>query len=223
MRVGTGGVWLGLSRQIILIVELSAQRRKQYELDAHEEIFNAAVCNVKDAIVETVATATSVLGMLSYELQPAVGAGMRSAKTDTRFHARSVMVLAAATNFVSALFMGPLYGVLAMQKTVTCLANDVVLIATNIGDPDAEPSFVLGSHAQSAATDKTVGMCLSLQMGEAMREISTRSDDLGYEVGLIISYVPPTPPSPGAPRLRAREGEYETLTLYVYVGKLTTL
>lgn len=203
MRVGTGGVWLGISRTIILIVELSAQRRKVYELDAHEEVFNAAVCNVKDAVVETVATVTSVLGMLSYELQPAIGTGTRSAKTDPRFHARSVMVLAAATNFVSSLFMAPLYSVLAMQKTVTCIANDVVLIVSNIADPDSEPGFVLGSHAQSAATDKTVGMCLSLQMGEALREVSTSGGGLGEEVGLIISYVPP--PSPGAPRLGARE------------------
>ena len=214
VRVGTGGVWLGLSRQIILIVELSAQRRKQYELDAHEEIFNAAVCNVKDAVVETVATVTSVFGMLSYELQPATGAGARSAKTDPRFHARAVMVLAAGTNFVSGLLMGPLYAVLAMQKTVTCLANDVVLIVSNMADPDSEPGFVLGSRAQSAATDKTVGMCLSLQMAETLREINTRSGDLGDEVGLIIAYVPgvrsatPDASGPSADRAcRARERE----------------
>ena len=187
MRVGTGGVWLGLTRQVILIVELSAQRRKQYELDAHEEIFNAAVCNVKDALVESVATVTSVLGMLSYELQPATGVGARSAKTDPRFHARAVLVLAAATNFVSSLLMGPLYGVLALQKTVTCLANDVVLIVSNMADPDSEPTFVLGSNAQRVATDKTVGMCLSLHMAETLRDVSTNGGDLSDETGLVIS------------------------------------
>jgi len=84
---------------------------------------------------------------------------------------------------------------LAMQKTVSCITNDIVLIASNIGDPDSEPGFVIGSHAQSAATDKTVGMCLSLQMAETMREINTRSGDIGDEVGLIIAYVPPPRPA----------------------------
>ena len=111
MRVGTGGMWLALARQIVLAVELSKSRREQYQLDAHEEIFNAAVCNTKDAMVELVATLTSTLGMISYERAassqaagggrrllakwrpPRSNSGARSFEVDTRSVAEATLLL----------------------------------------------------------------------------------------------------------------------------------
>ena len=189
LRVGSGGMWMALSRQIILIVELSHDRRKQYTVDAHEEIFNAAVCNTKDALVETIATITSTFGMVGYERVSTPGKGTRSANMDTRWHARSVLVLAASTNFITSIFMLPLYGVLAAEKTMTCLVNDVVLIVSNMAGAAGNAAFTLGSNAHRKATDNTVGLCLSQQMVETMREINTRSDKLNGEVGLVIGQI----------------------------------
>ena len=94
VRLCAGGVWLGMSRTIILVVELSLERRKKFEIDTHEEIFNAGVCNLKDAFVETTTTVAAIFGLISYETQPVPGAsGERGAKTDSRYHARAVIVM----------------------------------------------------------------------------------------------------------------------------------
>ena len=189
VRVGTGGLWLALSRQVILIVELSKRRRKQYEVDFHQEIFNAAVCNTKDALVEVVATVASLFGMITYEMHPGPGSGTRSSKLDTRFHAKSILVLAAATNFITSVAMAPLYMLLAAEKTTSCILNDVVLIVSSMADPGKPAAFLIGSKAQLDATDSTVGICLSEQMAETMREISTKGDQIGGELGLVIGQI----------------------------------
>ena len=113
----------------------------------------------------------------------------RSFEVDTRSVAEATLVLAATTNFIVALFMAPLYGLLAAEKTVSCLANDVVLIVSNMADPGGDAAFVLGTKAQQNATNNAVGMCLSQQMGETLREVNTRAGDAGSEVGLIIGQI----------------------------------
>jgi len=175
-RVSFGGMWLSLSRSIIVIVELSKGRRKQYELDWPQEAFNAALCNTKDGLVETIATVTSIAGFASWVVDSETGpdTGARSSKIDTRFHAHSVLVLASLTNFLAALFMGPLYLLLAAEKTITCTGNDIILALDN-ADQDGEALFVIGSKAGNAATSAAVAMCMSEQMGQSMRDISTQA------------------------------------------------
>ena len=193
VRVGIGGMWMALSRQIIMIVELSENRRLQYEISWPEEAFNAGVCNTKDALVETTATLTSILGAISHSFEQKAGqdVGARSSKIDTRYHARFVMVLAATTTFLSSVFMGPLYALIAAQKTITCLTNDAILVLDNMisGDTDGEPLIMLGSKKGIAASDSSVGMCLSQLMGATLRDISTRANKIDNEIQLMLEQI----------------------------------
>ena len=55
-------MWMALARQVILIVELSEQRRRQYEISWPEEAFVDAMCTYKDKIVEACGIVTSLFG-----------------------------------------------------------------------------------------------------------------------------------------------------------------
>ena len=187
VRVGIGAVWLSLSRSIIIIVELSKKRRRQYEIDWPQELLTAAMCNTKDGLVEAIATATSIMGFSTWvadlKLNPETGS--RSAKVDTRFHAHSILVLTALTNFITALLTWPLYAVLALEKTLSCAGNDMMLALDN-ADADGQPLFLFGSAIGNANTGRAVGVCLSQQMAATMRDISTQSGAVENQAVLAI-------------------------------------
>jgi hypothetical protein len=101
------------------------------------------------------------------------------------------MVLGATMTFLSSVFMAPLYGLIAAQKTVTCLTNDAVLILDNLisGDVGAELVIRLSTQAGRTASDSSVGVCLSQLMSATLRDISTSAADVDNEVQLMLEQV----------------------------------
>ena len=129
----------------------------------------AGICNSKDLVVESVAVFTAIGGgILALDRDNMQHAGIISPNEvalDTRVHAKQIMFIASLTNFISAIFMAPLYAAVALQKTYACRADSFLMIL-NRGLGFADVEIVQGTASQNEAENDLVGMCMS-QYGTA--------------------------------------------------------
>jgi hypothetical protein len=193
VRVGLNGMWVALSRQIILIVELSESRRQEYEIDWPEEAFMSTMCASKDAIVESMATFTAVVGQSALTVDTALDTvQVRTAMSDSRWRARFFMGLEAMTRLLSSIAMLPMYAAIAAQRTVTCLQNDIVLIFQNAIGSDSIPKIRLGNKrvqermARDSDAGTEVGACLSSVIADRMREVAIQPDFSSSEISTFV-------------------------------------
>lgn len=193
-NVGAQGLWLALSRTVILTVELSAARREVYEIAWPENAFMSAVCTAKDSFVESSAVLTSVVGASALTVQRGAGdLGIRTAMSDARWRAKFFMGLQAITRLLANIAMVPIYGAIAAQKTATCLTNDVIMLFQNAVDAEASLTVRIGSRAvqeraeQNSGSGTQVGVCLSALVGERLREAGMQDLREISEVAAFIS------------------------------------
>ena len=193
MRVGLHGTWVTLSRQIILIVELSESRRQEYEVAWPEQVFMSTICATKDAFVETMATFTAIVGRSALVVDTALETvQVRTAMSDSRWRARFFMALEAITRLLSAIAMLPLYAAIAVQRTMTCLGNDVIMIFQNAIASEGTPRIRLGSKqlqeqiSTRSGDNIDVGVCLSTLIGDRMRSLGTQTDFSNSEIGAFV-------------------------------------
>ena len=101
-RIALGMIWTAVTHLFIVVVELTHDRRKLYELAWPEDYFMAGVCTYKDAVVELSAVVMSVVGRVIGQVDRLTtnADGLRT-RVDGKFNARVTMNLAAVTNFIS--------------------------------------------------------------------------------------------------------------------------
>lgn len=191
-RVALQGAWVSISSNIIMIVELSAERRGRYEVKWQDEVFTAAVCNAKDVLTEITATVTSMVGGLDFVRERAHrdGTFMRGFQIDPRYHARVIMAVGALTNLINSIFLAPLYALIVTQQTVMCSANDTIVTLQQTVTGSEDHAIQIGSKLLSDARSGVVGTCLSKSVGSVLQEIdspSSTSVGLGYRVSDILT------------------------------------
>ena len=167
-RVSLQGLWNAFAKTLILTIEVSQNRRSRYEIDAMDDRFMAVTCNAKDALVEAVASLTSIFSIGTSQKMD----GLYAATYDSRYHARLVLGNMAITNLLSSILMLPLYAVLALKKTQNCFLNDTVVSIQNIFPQQGDRMFItIGSSKLAEHSDAAVAQCLSQQMNELLRNL----------------------------------------------------
>lgn len=168
-KVGMIGLYQALSASIIMVVELSEQRREIYSVKWPEDAFVSSVCASKDVVVEISAGFTSIIGSTIVDFQNTANALTDSEVfvIDSRWNAQFFMGLHAITKLISSILMVPVYSAMALQRCLTCLTNDLFMTLDNVSGGFVRLDFG-GVH------DK--GVCLSENVGERMRELNVRED-----------------------------------------------
>jgi len=198
-RVATQGAWNAIAQNIIVIVELSASRRDRYVISFPQETFTAAICNSKDAVVEISSLLTSFSGAIITALHrnrnQVFDLDIHDAGMDVRVFGKRIMLLTAITNLFSSLLMGPLYGIIALAKTVECRLSSFIMIfntvssgISNMAGSDTFVTIQSGTDRQKKLSDDLVGVCMS-EYGNMFTKDLTRTNTLAGMVGEVMTHI----------------------------------
>jgi len=192
-RVALHSLWRFTAQFVISIVEISKNRRNAAMWEFPDSELTEGTCMLKRTVVGTVSVFTASLGstvrfaaLVNHEFAQDA---MRSDVMDGRWYARYFMSTTAMTNFISSLFMGPIYTLMSMQKVLSCGVNDMVAVVTQIADGQAPDRFTI--TAQSAVTarrERVTTVCLSQGMAQRMRELGLDTS-VATEYALANEYV----------------------------------
>ena len=182
VRVLLQGLWGAITDNIAMIVELTHERRQEYQLKWPEKLVRQEACTAKDTFVSLAATVTSVLGAFSHLMQDvSVHHGFVGSNVDSRVHARYIMVLTATTNMLASFFMWPIYQGLVLQKFFSCTANDVLYqIDTLVGDGQPSISIRFGDPRAAQAIERAgIAVCLSEDVRQSLQDAGVRVREAG--------------------------------------------
>jgi hypothetical protein len=192
MRVLLESFWDFFSRTVILIVELSENRRKQYEYLAPEDAMMSMVCNAKDGIVETNALFGSLYAQVK-DSQIDAPTMERASLTSTLAYTERTMTSVAIVQFLSQLFMGVLYPPIVLWRGMECQLNDIFLIVVGLAKA-ATPSvtsdvtFKIGNSKLDKFEENVVAMCLTDKMKQDLNDVSDPNTEKSMTVALNDVY-----------------------------------
>ena len=192
MRVLLESFWDFFSRTIIIVVELSENRRKQYEYLAPADAMMSMVCNAKDGIIET----NALFGSLYAQVKDINidGATLeRASLTSTLAYTERIMTSMAIVQFLSQLFMGVLYPPLVLWRGMQCQLNDIFLVvvgASKVASPSTpdDMTFRIGNSKLDKFEDNAVTICLTEKFKQDLRDISDPKTEKSMFVGLNDVY-----------------------------------
>jgi hypothetical protein len=176
MRVLIQSFWDFFSRTIILVVELSKERRTKYEYSAPADAMMSMICNAKDGIVET----NALFGSLYAQIKDGEMDGAtleRTSLTSTLAYTENVMMSVAIVEFLSSIFMAALYPPMVAWRGMQCGLNDIFLVVVGIskevtsGTGGVE-SFRIGSSKLDKFEDAAVTLCLTDKFKQDLADIS---------------------------------------------------
>ena len=182
VRILLQGLWGAIADNVAMVVELTHQRRQQYQLKWPEKLVRQEACTAKDTIVSLAATVTSVLGAFSHMMQDvSVHHGFIGSNVDSRVHARYIMILTATTNVLASVFMWPVYQGLVLQKFFSCTANDVLYqIDTLVSSGQPTMSIRFGDPRAAQAIERAgIAVCLSEDVRQSLQDAGVRVREAG--------------------------------------------
>jgi hypothetical protein len=179
-RVLLQALWKLIAGKISSAVELTHARQEHFELLWPHTAMRQTTCTAKDTIVSMAATITSVLGAVSHlMLDVSLANGHSSANIDARAHARFIMVLTATTNMLSSVLLFPVYGMIVLQKFVTCTATDVsstiIRLIDAAGNKKQPQLSIKFKDDMNEATEKAgVATCLTEDVRQSLEDAGAR-------------------------------------------------
>jgi hypothetical protein len=187
MRVLLKGVWTVITDKITMTVELTHQRREQYEMRWPDTALRQQTCTAKDNIVSMAATMTSVLGAVSHLMRDVSQQNSNfGIHVDSRVHARQIMMLTATTNLLTSVMLYPVYQKIVFQKFISCTASDVsysiselVATAQERGQPELNINF--GGRMQEAAERAQIAVCLTEDVRQSLVDTGLRIQDINNQ------------------------------------------
>lgn len=183
LRVASRAVYSFFARNIILIVELSKNRRSRYELDWVDRNLMDVTCNLKDSVTEASAVFTSIIAGVDGLFDAHADYRQDARNFDADYHPTVVLSSMSLTKFISSVFMSPVIGAIAAKRAVSCFVNDsIVLVQTDGSDTRIE----FGSRDISRRDAYAAGDCLSASMNEALRDMG-KTPDLKSEAKQAMS------------------------------------
>ena len=111
---------------------------------------------------------------------------IRSHFTDSKSNAVFFMSLQSFSQLLANILMSPLYGMLAVQNSVSCSMDDIMMTITNLIDSSAEQPLVSFSLKRALNNTDGISVCLN-------KKISQRVEDLGNEN--VMQFTEATPVS----------------------------
>jgi len=179
-RVLLQALWIMITDKITSQVELTHKRREIFQIKWPEKAIHQTTCTAKDSIISMAATVTSIFGAVSHIMQDVSLANEHSsANVDARAHARYIMVLAATTNMLSAVFLWPVYQTIVLQKFVACTATDVsytVLRVVDAGGSGLQPQIQIKfqDNMDKAAEKAGISVCLTEDIRQSLEDAGVR-------------------------------------------------
>lgn len=192
LRIGMHATWLAISHTVVVVVELTEERRNIYRITWPQEFFMAAVCNMKDSIVEQVATLTSVSGAVLASMHvndiPSPSYDANDAAIDVRVHGKQIMFITSMTNLLSNIMMYPIYIAVASQKVTACRMDSfLVMVNRAIDAAGTEIQILRGTPERNEASDNLVGMCMSKYGDVASLDADNGQEKISSLVGQFMT------------------------------------
>lgn len=177
-RVSVRTLWKVVSRSIILAVEISESRRRVYEIGWLDEQFMEMSCQSKDVIIESVATLTSIVGMVSSISTATSDPWKQTARIDSTTNAHNVLIAAAATRLVANIALLPVLLGQAAWKVTSCNINATVLIVQGLLQQGKGDIVVqIGRQNLLPATEAAVGQCLVQEVDSKLMDLARETND----------------------------------------------
>ena len=174
-RVSLASFWDTLSRTIIGIVELSAHRRKVYEVSWPAETVQMGVCNAKDAVIEFWAVFGAMVGSLSsvnLDNSASHGGTTMSTSKEARTAGLRVMAATAFVELMSHISMGVVYAPIITWKLMQCQLNSAFVVITGGGH-----TMRLGTAKFDKNDEAAIGMCMQEKIQQELRDMASPSVD----------------------------------------------
>ena len=169
--------WAAASHFVIISLEISQQRRERYEILWPEESITSMMCMIKDNTHDFSAIIMSTVGAIYSQQQVAEqvisveNTNIRSHFTDSKSNAVFFMSLQSFSQLLANILMSPLYGMLAVQNSVSCSMDDIMMTITNLIDSSAEQPLVSFSLKRALNNTDGISVCLNKKISQRV-EIS---------------------------------------------------
>lgn len=174
-RVGLAAFWDTISRTIIGVVELSANRRKVYEVSWPAEIVQMGVCNTKDAVIEFWAVFGAMVGRASsvnLDNTASYGGTTMSVSKEARTAGLRVMSATAFVELMSHISMGVVYAPIIAWKMMECQLNSAFVVLSGGGSTMRVGTAKFDKHDEAA-----IGMCMQEKIKQELRDMANPSID----------------------------------------------
>jgi len=136
------GAWLIISETLVSVLKVSGGVIKPTKVTWPDKSFFTSVCSAKDLIASQVSILTSSVNGIVQASVP-IEQMRKGEAVDNKFLAVFSMTMTAITGFIYQLALGPLYALMAVQKTMVCETSSLIGVVTGnnyltIGDPDIQ-------------------------------------------------------------------------------------
>lgn len=195
-RIILQGAWNLIADMSAAFVEITEIRKLKFEVQWPDEAIASMTCTMKDNIISTSASITSLLGATSYLMQDvSLYNSFVGSSVDSRVHARYIMTLVSTTNLISSIMLLPVYEILVAQKLISCSLNEVSFTIQNLingrGQPelsawigqngalqnsDTTNIFFGSARIQKVLIDADVAVCLTEDVARSLMDASAMTE-----------------------------------------------
>jgi hypothetical protein len=179
------GAWLLVSETMASVLALSGGVSPSTEITWPDQAFYGFICAAKDVSATSISIVMATINGVAQSIGqiPMVEAG--NSKVSNNAMAVFTMTMAATTGFMNQLALGPLYGLMAAQKTFVCSANSIIALASQ-----DRLSMTVGDASIQNSTERGLGKCMSQFFAEnAQGDGSGTDNDQSLLDGAIQSMV----------------------------------
>ena len=195
-RIVLVAFWTFYAKNVIFVVELSANRRQKYEIAWPSEIKQMYTCRMKDSIIQF----WGLFGAMIVNVATAFSkskskAGLAQSYTDTTMQLSSeartqAMTTISTTAFVELMVhvsMAVVYAPIVAWKMMQCKLDS----AFGVLSPATGSVFTLGAAEFKKADEAAVGVCLGEKVKQALADVSDANTNaaLKSDVSNLISHM----------------------------------
>jgi hypothetical protein len=179
LRVTLGAFWSTLSRTIIGMVELSANRRTKYEISWPAETVQMGVCNTKDAIIEFWGVFGAMAGAASGVNFASNKDTSMSVSKEARTAGIVVMSTTAFIELMSHFTMGVVYAPIVAWKMMQCQLNSAFVVISG-----GNNVMRVGTAKFDKADEAAIGMCIQDKIKQELSDMSSDKTDAKMQQGM---------------------------------------
>ena len=193
-RILLSAFWTFFAKNVIFVVELSANRRQKYEISWPAEIKQMFTCQMKDNIIQLWSMFGALLvNVITSGTRLKRRGSMAQSYTDTTMDLSSdartqAMTTISTTAFVELMVqinMGVVYMPIVLWKVMQCKLDR----AFGVLSTGSDTTFKLGSAELDKADEAAVGVCVGEKMKQALADVSDTNTNkaLKSDISSLIS------------------------------------
>ena len=170
----TEGAWLVISETMVSVLALSGGVEVPTAITWPDQAFYGYICAAKDVSATAISIAVSTINGIVLSAQGTPLANANSGNVNDNFNALYTMKMAATTNFLNQLALGPLYSMIAAQKTYVCSTNSILAV---LGSDKLD--MTIGDPAIQNSSDIAAGRCMTQFFAENTQGEGSGTDNAG--------------------------------------------